>query len=209
MTHRLIGWWRVAGFAAGLIVTLGIARSLPGEAPITEPGSEAIAVDAASLDDVAATDGAVGDEVSDAVGDAVGDAVDGSIDASDEPVIASDSGALPDGVVGGEPDGALPMSDAAEQDASAAPPHDPQLAPIDNRQVDPRWSPVWQPFRSLRTAQGFADYIGEATGLLLRVSPPDDDGDYEVEVSHRTDADHAAAIERIVNATGYRPVERP
>ena len=70
-----------------------------------------------------------------------------------------------------------------------------------------RWSPVWRPFQSERTASGFATYIGEATGLELRVGEPDDAGRYDVEIGHRTEAERLAAVERIVRETGYRPPE--
>ena len=69
------------------------------------------------------------------------------------------------------------------------------------------WSKVWRAFRSERTARGFAEYISDSTGLTLRVSGLADKGEYYVEVSHSTKAQHQAAIERIVQATGYRPLE--
>lgn len=69
------------------------------------------------------------------------------------------------------------------------------------------WSAVWRPFFSKATAQGFSDYIGEATGLSLRVSRSRVQGQYLVEVRHTSEAERLAADRLIVETTGYRPTD--
>lgn len=82
----------------------------------------------------------------------------------------------------------------------------PGFASNDNDTVSGlQWSAVWRPFFSLTTAQGFADYISESTGLILRVQSSPVVGHYLVEVQHRTEAQRIDADRRIVETTGYRP----
>lgn len=68
-----------------------------------------------------------------------------------------------------------------------------------------QWSAVWRPFFSPSTAQGFADYVSESTGLILRVQPSEVAGHYLVEVQHGTEAERIDADRRIVEFTGFTP----
>lgn len=70
-----------------------------------------------------------------------------------------------------------------------------------------QWASIWRPFRSERTASGFAEYIGEATGLTLRVAASESRDQYRVEVRYQSDTELQQAVERVVQTTGYRPVE--
>jgi len=80
------------------------------------------------------------------------------------------------------------------------------IVPSDNSEVPVlQWSAVWRPFFSRTTAQGFADYISESTGLMLRVQPSPVVGHFLVEVQHRTEAERIDADRRIVETTGYQP----
>lgn len=68
-----------------------------------------------------------------------------------------------------------------------------------------QWSAVWRPFFSPTTAQGFADYVSESTGLILRVHPSEVPGHYLVQVQHSTEAERIDADRRIVEFTGFQP----
>ena len=76
---------------------------------------------------------------------------------------------------------------------------------IDSVTPELQWSAVWRPFFSPTTAQGFAGYIADSTGLNLRVQPSPVVGHYLVEVQHRTEAERIDADRRIVETTGYVP----
>lgn len=69
------------------------------------------------------------------------------------------------------------------------------------------WSAVWRPFYSLRTAEGFATYISDSTGLDLRVSQSRIPGQYLVEVQHGSELERLEADRLIVETTGYKPAD--
>lgn len=93
---------------------------------------------------------------------------------------------------------ASPADDPAASNRSA---QATELAP------EAEWSAVWRPFYSLRTAEGFANYISDSTGLDLRVSESRIPGQYLVEVRHATELERLEADRLIVQTTGYKPAD--
>ena len=67
----------------------------------------------------------------------------------------------------------------------------------------PNWYPLWEPFHSELSADGFARRLERLTGLDYRVASVGR-GRYQVAVAHTDDMDIEVALARIEAATGLR-----
>ena len=118
---------------------------------------------------------------------------------------------------GPEPEPAMPAEPIPIGDASepALPPAGlqrddatPPAATTASALAEPHWHPLWTPFRSQASAQGFAEHLGRLSGRRLtveRIGP----GQYRVRLAYQDAADLQLGLARIAEVSGLSPEAPP
>ena len=74
--------------------------------------------------------------------------------------------------------------------------------------AEPLWHPLWTPFRSQASAQGFADHLSRTSGRHLRVEHQGP-GRYRVQLAYRDAADLRLGLDHIAEVSGLSPEAPP
>ncbi len=85
---------------------------------------------------------------------------------------------------------------------------EPPIANIELQAIEQQWQPFWSPFRSERSASGFATRIEHLTGRQMRVQQEESDR-YQVVFAHWGEADRSIALTQIAAASGLEIEQVP
>jgi hypothetical protein len=70
--------------------------------------------------------------------------------------------------------------------------------------AEPSWHPLWNPFRSRASAQGFADHLSRLSGRRLSVEHQGP-GQYRVLLAYRDETDLRLGLALIEEVSGLSP----